>query len=146
MPPLERRTPWRVAAYTPSSAGLVVRLAIAGCTLVFGAVAALGYLRPGIDRDDAMRLAQSTLGSDPLLARTLGTPIELQLGEIAPRRALRGGAIFALEAHGPLAHQSMTVVARHSDAGWAIEEIFDIQTTAADSTATRVARGGGSGR
>jgi hypothetical protein len=127
-PALEARTPWRVVAYTPSTAGLVARLALAVAALAVGGATTFAALRPGIGRDDALRLAESTIAADPLLQRVLGQPITLQLGRIAPRRAVRGAAVFTLQATGPRGSQSMTVVARRVGDAWAVEEITDIET------------------
>jgi hypothetical protein len=127
-PALEHRTPWRVVAYAPSTAGLALRLALAVTALGAGSFAAFSALRPGITRDDATRLARATIAGDPLLQRALGAPLEIELGRIAPRRALRGGAVFELQAYGPRGRQSMTVVARRVADVWAIEEVVDIET------------------
>jgi hypothetical protein len=140
-----RRTPWRVVAYAPTTAGLAVRLVLAATTLVAGGVIAFTALRPGITSADATRLARATIAGDPHLQRTLGLPIAIEVGTIAPRRALRGGAVFELQAFGPRGRQTMTVVARRIGSDWAVEEVVDIQTVAPDlGGGVRAERGGGS--
>jgi hypothetical protein len=128
-PALERRTPWRVVAYVPSTAGLGVRLALAVAALGVAGVIGFAALRPSIGRDDALHLAHTTIAADPLLPRTLGTPVAVELGRILPRRAVASGAAFELELRGPRGRQSMTVVAIRVGGAWAVDEVIDIAVT-----------------
>jgi hypothetical protein len=127
----ERRgtLPWRVVSYVPSAAGLGVRVALAlatgACCVGFG----VQSLRPSIGRADALRLASDSILADPLLRRTLGDPLEVQVRRIEPRNrlALRGTeGQFELRIQGPRARQDMRVRALKVEGRWAVDEIVDI--------------------
>lgn len=141
VPAIERHTPWRVAAYVPTGAGLAVRAVLAvaclASTLVWGTAA----LRPSIGRDDAMQLAASTLLGDPFLRSTLGDPLQAEIGAVAPRgrghwRSHEG--TFQMRIHGARAMQSMTVRARKVDGAWAVDEVTEIEVSMVDSLSHRV--------
>jgi len=141
VPALERRTPWRVAAYVPTGGGLGVRAVLAMTCLVSTLLWGTTALRPSIGHEDAMQLAQTTLLGDPFLRSTLGEPLRAEIGAVAPRgrgtwRSHEG--TFQMRIHGARAMQSMTVQARKVDGAWAVDEVTEIQVSLVDSLPHRV--------
>jgi hypothetical protein len=143
VPAVERRTPWRVAAYLPSGAGLAARALLAasalGATLFWGRA----VLRPSIDRADAMRLAENTLIVDPFLRSQLGPPMSAEVGELAPRSGsgwTTSEGAFQLRIRGSRATQTMTVRARKVDGAWTVDEVTDIEVSAHSGRESVVSR------
>ena len=81
--------------------------------------------------------------SDPLLPRTLGEPLDYEVGAITRRARQRGAsnrASFRLRIVGPEARQDMLVHARKVDGTWTLEELSDIEVTSAEVDTPDVAR------
>jgi hypothetical protein len=136
---LQSQLGWWVAAYSPSRAGLVARTAITAGAAVFSITWAVETVRPSISRGDAVRLSERLAHNDPLLRRTLGEPLEVEVGSIRRRTQQRDRlteASFALRIEGPRARQEMLVHARRVDGTWTIEELTDIEITAAEPDTT----------
>ncbi len=122
--------PWRVSAYVPGRAGLLVRVALAlaaaSCSLLWGVAGS----RPSISRADAVALVESTLARDPALRRTLGEPLQIEVATVTPRsRAGISGARcqFTLRIRGTARRQEMVVRALKIEGRWAIDEVVDIR-------------------
>ena len=142
-PHFERRLfGWRVVSYSPSRAGLVTRTALTAGAAVFSVTWAFETVRPSIGRGEARQLADVLL-DDPLLPRTLGQPLDFEIGSVT-RRARQPGASarasFRLRILGPRARQDMLVHARKVDGTWTLEELTDIEVTSAEADTPHVAR------
>lgn len=133
---------WRVVSYSPKRSGLVTRTALTAGAAVFSVTWAFETVRPSIGRGEVKRLAD-VLVADPLLPRTLGEPLQYEIGHVT-RRAQQSGptsrASFHLSIRGPLARQEMMVHARKVDGIWTLEELTRIKVTAAEVDTPDVAR------
>lgn len=133
---------WRVVSYSPRRSGLVTRTALTAGAAVFSVTWALETVRPSIGRGDVTRLAD-VLVADPLLQRTLGEPLDYEIGPVT-RRAQQAGpasrASFRLSITGPRARQDMKVHARKVDGIWTLEELTNIKVTTTEVDTPDVAR------
>lgn len=132
-PGLQRRWPAGVGIYTPSARGMATRTTLASLAAVGSLLWGIESLRPSIGPRDASRLAEDTVLRDPALARTLGQPLEFELGSIAPRaheKLRREEARFDLVVRGRHSRQDMSVLARKVEGAWVVDQVVDIEVSA----------------
>jgi len=138
----ERVFGWRVVSYAPSRSGLAMRTALTAGAAVFSVTWAFQTVRPSIGTGDAQKLV-AVLMRDPLLPRTLGEPMDFDVGSVTRRARQRGAAgraSFRLRIVGPDARQEMVVHARRIDGTWTLEELTDIEITTTRVDTPDVAR------
>lgn len=126
----------QVGSYTPSRAGLMLRLSATSVALV-AALWAASMLRPSIGGSDAEQLASVLVLNDAQLRHTLGEPVRVDIRGVARRgeQAEAGTATFALRLRGQHSRQDMRVHARRVHGAWTIEELSDIEVAPASVTA-----------
>lgn len=145
---VQEALPWRVVTYSPGRVGILVRTALTAFAATFSLLWAVETIRPSIPEKQARVLAQELIRQDHVLQQELGTPLDIELGEITRRahQVDRGHvATYRLTIHGPLGRQEMTVIAHKVDGDWRLSELRDIAITLredSDQIAERGAQGG----
>ena len=126
----------QVCSYTPSRAGLTLRLGATSVALA-AALWAASMLRPSIGGNEAEHLASVLVLNDAQLRHTLGEPVRVDIRGVARRgeQAEAGTATFALRLRGQHVRQDMRVHARRVHGAWSIEELSDIEVAPASVTA-----------